>query len=997
MREYLDDTLSQYFGQTEEPVEPDNDVSWGHVIDAYHNPTGEQPVAGGAEPPGSNVVAGIRLPTGALRGLLRSLKPSTRQAVEAANEAAQKQEASDVAQALKSISEEARAGREAREVATEAGITPEGAPPPRAQYNESGINTDRLGSGSPAQDYVTLAKTARHNPEKILATVERSEQLADVIEAIGKSYELTEDPRTFEQIRKQGASKLLNSLQPLLDGNSTGLANDRQIYGFKLLTQALGDKTAVLAQQIAEGNTSTETLLQYEQTGQMLISVVAQARSQTREIARALSAHRMIAHTLNNKSLKALEEALKVSGADPAALVANAKAYRAAIANGEDPMVALTNSMKRRTWMEASIEFWKSNFLSGPLTHAVNTVGLISVASYETLAVKPLAAVFGETRKAFGAKDVYGSPELAYSTFNSVRGIWDGLAAFGHTIATGESLVGGGGKDSPAAMGALPTKLGEVAGRAGEVAGNILISPLRLMRAEDELFKTVLYRQELAGLAAREGASKGLTGNALGMFVERRLRLPPETMHQQALQHAKEKTFQGTNQEGMIGALGESVARFAESHPVFQFLIPFVRTTTNVLDYSIEASALSVAAPSLWKQIIAGGPSRDVAMAKMTLGSAMTVVAYQLYQQGIITGNGPENREQRAALEATGWRPNAVKVGDKYRPYNRLDPFAATFSSVASAMDVSRFARREQDVTKQLAIAASTFGEHMLDSTFMFSFNRAWQALNGIVFEQTAKPAVKFVAGTATGFVPFSSLLASESRTFGSTEEKSTSMPTELGFGGAGTMKDVEQIFNETFAARSPWHRDELRPKRYWDGTVAVPDAGDFALLLNPMAPTKEKHDTTSEKLVKNGISVKEPLPVISVAGISLNVLDLDKGKGAIYDKLVELTGQQRRVAADKAVQELSDKPYPEGPNSVHAKALNQAILKGTNAGRALFLDYLLNNSDKIAPPYDEIFKDKASLEKFVKNALTSEIQSTPELRFRGAAQSEISTPALEF
>ena len=991
MNEYLDDTLSQQFGQSEEPVEPDNDVSWGHVLDAYHAPQVE-----GEAPVGGNMVAGLRLPSGALRGLFKSLKPSTRGAIDAATAAAKAKGEADVSQALENIKGEIRAGKEARDVSSAAGVTAEGAPPPRAQYDVSGINTDRLGSGSYAQDYATLANTARNNPEKILATVERSEQLADVIEAVGKSYELTEDPHTFQQIKNQGQARLLNSLQPLLEGTRAGLANDTQVYGFKMLVQALGDKTAQIATLIDEGDNSTETLLRYEQTGQMLISVVASARAQTREIARALSAHRMIATTLSNKSLGALEEALKVSGADPAALIANAKAYRAALKNGEDPIGAMANSMKRRTWAEAAIEFWKSNLLSGPMTHAVNTIGTMSVAAYETLAIKPTASVIGLARKSMGAADVYGTSEMAYSVFSSLRGVYDGLGAFAHTMVTGESKVGGSGKDSLQQMGAVAAKLGDVAGRPGQIAGDVITSPLRLLRAEDELFKTVLYRSELSGLAAREGVKAGLKGEPLGAFVEQILRNPPEALHQQALQYSKVKTFQDTDQGSYIGQLGEAVARFADSHPALQFILPFVRTTTNILDYSIEASALSLVAPSLWRQVQAGGPSRDIALAKMTLGSAMTVLAYQLYQQGIITGNGPEDRAQRAALERTGWQPNAVKIGDKYYPYNRADPFAAQMASVASAMDASRFARREQDVSKQLAIAVSTFSEHMLDSTFMMSFNRAWQALNGVVFGQDAKPAVKLASSMATGFVPFSSLLAATARVDAG-EGKLSSISPELGFGGAGTMKDVGQIFSEAFRARSPWSRDEMRPKRYWDGTVVVPDAGDFAVLVNPMAPTTAKRDASSEMLVRNGIAIKEPLPAMGNAGITLNVLDFDGGKGIVFDKLVQLVGEQRRLAIDETVKELSASGIKEGPTTAASRALGGAVQKGAKAGHALFLQYLIDNAAKLTPPYDTIFKDEQAYTAFLESALKGETKSTPALRFRGSAQPQISTPSLEF
>ena len=74
----------------------------------------------------------------------------------------------------------------------------------------------------------------------------------------------------------------------------------------------------------------------------------------------------------------------------------------------------------------------------------------------------------------------------------------------------------------------------------------------------------------------------------------------------------------------------------------------------------------------------AGGARQQLALTKMSTGSAIMFAAIDLAFGGYITGEGPANSAQRQTIMRTGWQPNSIKIGDRYFSYSRLDPIGIT-------------------------------------------------------------------------------------------------------------------------------------------------------------------------------------------------------------------------------------------------------------------------------------------------------------------------------
>lgn len=150
----------------------------------------------------------------------------------------------------------------------------------------------------------------------------------------------------------------------------------------------------------------------------------------------------------------------------------------------------------RATMSDKLYEFWINSILSGPATHAANTLGNAANAAYE-LGVKRLAeatvnaalrkkdgATFGEFKEMYKAVDWRGAFDRASRAFKY------------------EALTTAG-------------KLDRARIAIGGKLGRGIRTPSRFLRAADEFAKAVVQPMEATVWAYREGTAGGLKGNDL--------------------------------------------------------------------------------------------------------------------------------------------------------------------------------------------------------------------------------------------------------------------------------------------------------------------------------------------------------------------------------------------------------------------------------------------------------------------------------------------------
>src|SRR3546814_10048993 len=120
------------------------------------------------------------------------------------------------------------------------------------------------------------------------------------------------------------------------------------------------------------------------------------------------------------------------------------------------------------------------------------------------------------------------------------------------------------------------------------------------------------------------------------------------------------------------------LSRYSQNHPLIKAVLPFIRTPTNLIKFTAERSPLAPMVKEWRKDFAAGGARRDLAIAKVMVGSGIGAVIAELAEKGVITGSPPSDDNQRRLMLANGWQPSSLKIGDPYYSYSRLDPFAMT-------------------------------------------------------------------------------------------------------------------------------------------------------------------------------------------------------------------------------------------------------------------------------------------------------------------------------
>jgi hypothetical protein len=207
---------------------------------------------------------------------------------------------------------------------------------------------------------------------------------------------------------------------------------------------------------------------------------------------------------------------------------------------------------------------------------------------------------------------------------------------------------------------------------------------------------------ELNGLAVRKAAAEGLRGEEGKRRAAELVANPTDEMLDQAFDYGRYLTFQRP-----LGKVGTAATMLSNSSPVMKMVVPFVRTPTNLLKFSLERSPAAPLLKEWRKDFRAGGARRDLALSRALVGSGVGALVAELASQGLVTGNGPADEKARALLRADGWQPYSVKVGDSYVSYQRLDPFASTLGIAAGMVELQDHMTDKQKEDVALLVTAS--------------------------------------------------------------------------------------------------------------------------------------------------------------------------------------------------------------------------------------------------------------------------------------------------
>ena len=569
---------------------------------------------------------------------------------------------------------------------------------------------------------------------------------------------------------------------------------------------------------------------------------------------------------------------------------------------------------------DAVLEVWINALLSNPKTHVVNSASNILVLGQQMVERKAAASL----SSALGSDAV--APGEALAMLNGISAGWrDALAYAAKTLRTGESGNYSGKIELPRqkaisaeAFGlSQDTLLGRAGGALANFVGSAVNVPGRALATADEFFKTIGSRMELHALAHRQAMAELSAGKIkAGQVKERYAELldsPPDYLKAGAQNFADYATF--TNDPGR---LANTISMLANQYAPIRILLPFVRTPANIMQYVAARTPAAPLLASFKADIAAGGARRDIALARMGLGSFTLFAGADMAMSGLITGAGPKDKAQKATLRRTGWQPYSFKIGDRYFAFNRLDPLGAQLGFAADLGEtLANSAEGVNDADLEELIVTATFSgaSNMVSKTYLSGLTSFFEMMGDP--DRYSESWLKRMSGS---LIPAGAAQAAR--------------------GIDPTMREAQTML-EAIQARTPGLSDSLPAVRdLWGRPVSYQSGMGWAYdAFSPVASSQYKPEPIDKEIMRLGVTVNKPNKKIQIDGVSIDLLKYD---GA-YSRYVELAGNGFKAPAwnlgamDYLNQVVSGKHpamsqiyelYGDGPDGGKAEFIRNTVIK---------------------------------------------------------------------
>lgn len=479
------------------------------------------------------------------------------------------------------------------------------------------------------------------------------------------------------------------------------------------------------------------------------------------------------------------------------------------------------------TTVDKIYEFWLNGLLSGPPTHMANILSntaMVIEYPVETLiqagAAHLASLATGKPRQVF-----YG--EAGAEAYGVVRGIREGVGAAMQGWKTERPVFG-------------VSQVSEIEGPAGAISGlkgRIIRSfGTRALTASDEFFKAVIYRMTLNGRAYSNAIESGARSySEIGEAMARELDNPSQELIRAAEKQALYRTF---NKDP--NAVGRAALTLRRELPLLRWIIPFVRTPVNIVEFGGERIAHPGKVYTFGKFINeyrAGKiDTRKLSeeTAKNVIGVATAFGVAALVSEGRITGGGPtdpgERRTLAMALTGTPNYPSySFKIGGDYYSFGRAEPLGIMLGMTADFVELNRLNDYDELPARFLASFRKNFG----DKTWVSGVTALFKA-----YSDEERYGKAWALKTIASALP--NVLAVSARAIDPTRR----LPNTPG---------------EAFEARIPGMTDDVPAAIDLWGKPEVSPQGGLERFLSPVMRIPATPDATAQKLVDLKVNIDVP------------------------------------------------------------------------------------------------------------------------------------------
>lgn len=652
------------------------------------------------------------------------------------------------------------------------------------------------------------------NEQRVLTSV-----MGDLDQAVEGQRRGTRDWDTTEKAALAMLQRKFGlTLDSLVNRKLGSTANAEQLEAYGMLMAQTTREVKQIADQVANSrNPSSDQLAGLHAARERLGMLIAPAMGYATEAGRSLNILRKVSGDMKDadKILEALGDGSEASIRKFAKAVQHAGSV--------DQVIGVTRASYTPNLWDKFYEVWINGLLSGPTTHAVNMTsnGIFSMLEMGTEAV---ASVFSKSvPMASVAARVAAVPHGVTLGLKNGRIAWQEERA----VLTPEDK--------------LETHQKAIEGTLGRVAR----IPGRALGAEDEFFKGINYTGQLAALAMDE-AVRLAPDDPRPAFdrIMGNIQARPDLI-QKAKEHAARLTF--TSPLGDVGRVAMSFAnsKILGMRPL-RLIIPFIRTPTNILKRAIEYTPAAPLFEQVRKDLSGGGRDAAMAWSRMAVGSTVAMSIMGLAAQGILSGAGPEDEDERALLMRQGWRPYSIKLGDKWWKFNRFEPVGMIVGIAADLYELSGPLKQGEYETLA-AMLMTSIATNLGDKTFLRGITDAAQA-----YTDPQRYMARWAQGLVSSAVP---------NVVGQTTRWMDPFQRE-----ARTTLDA-------IRSKIPGQSERLAKRLDIAGEPIERDTGAPG---NPFQGGKPKQDVLADTMLQLGVAKNAPSRSMVVSGKSFELKDHD-------------------------------------------------------------------------------------------------------------------------
>lgn len=760
-----------------------------------------------------------------------------------------------------------------------------------AEMKTAGVNPEEVLAGQkpqpPIESSAEGAKLTPPRPFINFAKIDTPEDVQNVMQTLGDKFQKNIDSarrgtQTFEEIK---LNSQMENAWDLLQNRRTGEPlNAEQSVAARELWASSADKLKTLAETAVAAPTE-ENLFAFRKmmaTHYAIQSEVIGARTET---ARALASWRIPVGSSASRLQDITDRMMNLSGGmDNVKLMAQRVAGMAEAGQWNEINAAVEKSAYART-RDALIQAFSDGLLTSPVTQAKILASNVSTGIWR-VGERAWASKISQALGTQGGVE----PGEAAAMWSGWVGSFKDAMAYGWKAAksgvTGEG-IGEPHEPYPSNISSEALNLGDHPwlGRAADFIGNALSLGRRGIAAQHDVALTMAYRGELNAQALRQAMSEVNAGeleqSGVGERVAELLANPPDAMTQAARDGAKYQAFLDEP-----GPIAQWLLDGRKTIPALRVIAPFIKIPARIMSYTFERTPLAPLMSDFRAKIAAGGATRDLALAQMSMGTMIAMTAADMTMNGTLKGGGPPQKGLEQAQEREGAMRDSLKVGSRWYNINGVHPVGKLMLLAADVAEAITGGQQElhQDAdTEKLAVGtALAIGRTLVDNSYFQGFANLFATLHDARVGGAGEGAMLSTAGST--------------------------IPAAVGALDRALDPYQREVYSmlDEFKSKIPGLSQRLPPRRNLWGEPIPSGHDPITNFISPVKIADEKHEPIDDEILRQGFNITMPDRQQTFKSGNTSVpIDMSQHPAA-YSRLLELSGNElKHPAWDMGLKDL--------------------------------------------------------------------------------------------